>query len=87
MKIVSAILGALLILMTYSYLKLAHEYRWAKYDLYQEEATTFQLMFHGICRFPDSGWPEFCKASNGSRKEYLDWYSKFTKQPIPDFPA
>jgi hypothetical protein len=64
-----------------------HELRWVKYNLYQEEATTFQLMMNGICRYPDSGWPEFCEASNGGRKKYLEWYSKTMKQPIPDFPS
>jgi hypothetical protein len=65
----------------------AHELRWAKYDLYQEEATTFQLMMNGICRYPDNGWPEFCEASNGGRQKYLEWYAKTMKRPIPEFPS
>jgi hypothetical protein len=87
MKILCGVLFAVCVALTYNTLVMHKELQWAKYNLYQEEATTYQLMMNGICRMPDDGgWPEFCKASNGSRKEYLEWYSKFTKQPIPEFP-
>ena len=88
MKILSAILGALLIFVTYVCLQQAHELRWAKWNLFQEEATSFQLMMNGFCRMDDPGtMKEFCDASKAGRREYLKWYSKQMNQPIPDFPA
>ena len=82
-----AVLSVLCVALWYNTLVMAYDLRWAKYNLYQEEATTYQLMTNGICRFPDSGWPEFCEASKAGRKEYLEWYSKTMKQPIPEFPS
>ena len=93
MKLLNASLTIALIAMTYAYVQLGHELQWAKYDLYQEEATTWQLMWNPVCRYPEINDPrmatmkKFCDASNAGRKEYLEWYSKTMQRPIPEFPS
>ena len=83
-----ACLVALSASLGYLHYQQAHELRWAEWNLFQEEATSFQLMMNGFCRMDDPGtMKEFCDASKAGRREYLKWYSKQMNQPIPDFPA